>query len=579
MLARALGRWRSSDLIGWGRRSDQGKSEEEGGESGELLCRLIEGRDSNSWVTRRAAPVGDANEDNKHDRYDGGREPQHSAPLFDIAELNLPSQLNRPPRLPRISACVALAIAGVVIFATTARADDQAAVTAPTPAPTLNYRTGLPTEHEQLQLPQPAATQAIDAASVERLFDDWGGVQPWLLSRGINIQFNALTEFAANVSGGTHLASSFANQLGFSTDVNWERLAGITGLSTHTIIVNRSGANTSHSFGDNLLPAQEIYGSGGNVALHLVSAYAQETLYDGRFDVALGRMNVENDFASSSLYCGFMNNGLCGDPKALPGGDIGHSAYPEGVWALRVRVKPTSDTYVASGVYEVNQGLYTDKYFRSGWKWFDTSQDSGVYIPVEAAWLPRLGPDELPGHYKLGFGYDTSSTYKDFTNSLAAAGVPGYTAQFHTGNFQGWALADQMLIRNRPGDDQGLIALAGFIQNDPNNTQYAREYYAALLDRGFWDARPQDGAGLLFMYVDVSDRLAAVESIEQSLGLPLSNNATGVQSHEAVLEINYDIHVYRGVHFQPDFQYVFRPNAQANIHDAAVFGFRARVEF
>jgi carbohydrate-selective porin OprB len=33
------------------------------------------------------------------------------------------------------------------------------------------------------------------------------------------------------------------------------------------------------------------------------------------------------------------------------------------------------------------------------------------------------------------------------------------------------------------------------------------------------------------------------------------------------------------VHFQPDFQYVFRPNAQANIHDAAVFGFRARVEF
>ena len=46
-----------------------------------------------------------------------------------------------------------------------------------------------------------------------------------------------------------------------------------------------------------------------------------------------------------------------------------------------------------------------------------------------------------------------------------------------------------------------------------------------------------------------------------------------------LLEVNYDIHVYRGVHFQPDFQYIFRPNAQANIRDAAVFGFRARVEF
>jgi porin len=480
------------------------------------------------------------------------------------------------PRL--ICALAALLAAGVAPFPVVAQTEEQAPVADFPSIQPPSYRTGLGRPHGQPLPIQPAPTQAVDAAPVERLFDDWGGIQPKLQSLGINLQFNALTEFAGNVTGGTHLASSFANQIGFSTDVNWERLAGITGLSTHTIIVNRSGSNVSHSFGDNLLPAQEIYGSGGNVAFHLVSAYAQETLYDGRLDMALGRMNVENDFASSPLYCGFMNNALCGDPKALPGGDIGHSAYPDAAWALRVRVRPTFDTYLESGVYEVNQGLYSNINFRTGWK-FDTSQDSGVYIPVEAAWLPRLGPDQLPGHYKLGFGYDTSSTYKDFTNALAAAGVPGYVAQTHTGNFQGWALADQMLVRNGPGDDSGLIALAGVIENDPNNTQYARQYFAALLDRGFWNARPLDGAGILFLYVDVSNRLAAVEGIEQALGLPLSNNATGVQSHETLLELNYDIHVYRGVHFQPDFQYVFRPNAQANIHDAAIFGFRARVEF
>ena len=476
----------------------------------------------------------------------------------------------------------------VVMVAATARADDQTPglVPVPTPVPmmisipslTLNLRTGLGTGHEQIPPAASPPTQAVDAAPVERLFDDWGGVQPWLQSRGINLQFNALTEFGANVTGGTQRASSFASQIGLSNDINWERLAGITGLSTHVIIVNRSGSNVSHAFGDNLLPVQEIYGSGGNVAFHLVSAFARETLDDGRFDVALGRMNVENDFASSPLYCGFMNNALCGDPKALPGGDIGHSAYPDAAWAMRVLVRPTSDTYLESGVYEVNQGLYSDANFRTGWK-FDSSQDSGVYLPVEAAWLPRLGPDELPGHYKLGLGYDTSSTYKDFTNALAAAGLPGYTAQTHTGNFQFWALADQMLFRNGSTNDSGLIALAGLIQNDPNNTQYGRQYIFALLDRGFWNARPQGGAGILYTYVDVSDRLAGVEGIEQALGLPLSNNATGIQSHEAILEINYDIHVYRGVHFQPNFQYVFRPNAQANIHDAAVFGFRARVEF
>src|SRR5580704_10109442 len=99
-----------------------------------------------------------------------------------------------------------------------------------------------------LQLVQPpklAPTQAIDAAPVERFFGDWGGLQNELQPLGINIQFNALTEFAGNVTGGTRQGATFANQVGFSTDINWERLAGVTGLSTHTIIVNRSGSSDS----------------------------------------------------------------------------------------------------------------------------------------------------------------------------------------------------------------------------------------------------------------------------------------------------------------------------------------------
>ena len=280
-----------------------------------------------------------------------------------------------------------------------------------------------------------APTQAIDAPAAERLFGDWGGLQNDLIRQGIGLKIDAVTEMAGNVSGGTQRTSSFANQVGFNLDINWERLADVTGFSTHLIIVNRSGSSISRAFGDNLLPVQEIYGSGGDVLLHLVSVYAQETLMDGALDIELGRMNVENDFASSPLYCNFMNNGLCGDPKALPGGDIGHSAYPDAVWATRVRVRPAPEFYVEGGVYEVNQGLYSNAYYRSGFR-FDSSQDSGVYLPVEVAWEPAFGADKLPGHYKLGFGYDTSAGHKDFANDLATAGVPGYGARTHAGNTQ-----------------------------------------------------------------------------------------------------------------------------------------------
>jgi porin len=427
---------------------------------------------------------------------------------------------------------------------------------------------------------QPAGppTQALDAPTVEHLFGDWDGLQTSLLSRGINLRVNAVSELAGNVTGGTRQGATFANQVAIDLDINWERLAGIEGFSTHGVLVNRSGGSDSAIFGDHLLPVQEIYGSGGDAGVHFVSLYGEETLLNNRFDFAAGRMNVENDFASSHLYCNFMNNALCGDPKALPGGDIGHSAFPDAVWAARLKLRPAPWAVLKIGIYEVNQGLYTDRYYRTGFR-FDTSQDSGVYVPVEAVWTPVFGADQLPGHYKLGVGYDSSSGYRDFGNVLAAEGEPGFTAKVRSGATQFWALADQMLVRNSKGAANGLIVLGGYVHNDANDTAYARQYFVGLIDAGFWAARPKDSVAVLVTYVDISHRLRQVETVEEDLSLPISNGATGPQSHEAVFEANYKAVIYRGVSVQPDFQYVFQPNGQANIHDAAVFGARINLEF
>ena len=420
----------------------------------------------------------------------------------------------------------------------------------------------------------PAEPPAFVAPPVEHLLGDPGGIRAALDNRGIYLRLNATAEFAGNVSGGVKQGATSANQVAVTGDFDWQRLAGLTGLSTHVILVNRSGGNDSHLFGDNVTPVQEIYGAGGGVAIHLVSAYAEETLLGGRLDIAAGWMNVENDFASSPLYCNYMNNALCGDPKALPGGDIGHSAFPDAVWAGRIRVRPTPDTYVVTGIYEVNQDLYSNA-DRSGFE-FGVPRDSGVYIPVQIGYEPKLGNDHRPGHYVLGFGYD-SSRFNSFSNALpSSAGTPVPT---HTGNTQFWALADQMLVRNGEGDQDGIIGLGGVILNDADNSAYAQQYFAGMLDRGFWRARPQDAVGLLFTYIAISGTLGKVQAQEQALALPISNAATGVQNHEMVLEANYNIHVYRGLDFRPEFQYVFRPNAQSKIRNAAVFGFKANVEF
>jgi porin len=425
-----------------------------------------------------------------------------------------------------------------------------------------------------VMVPMNPVVPAYTAPQVEHLLGDPGGIRTDLENHGIYLRLNATAEFAGNVSGGVKQGATSANQVAFLADIDWQRLVGVAGLSTHVIFVNRSGGNDSHLFGDNVSPVQEIYGAGGGVAVHLVSAYAEETLLDRRLDIALGWMNVENDFASSPLYCYYMNNALCGDPKALPGGDIGHSAFPDAVWAGRVRIRPTLDTYIVTGVYEVNQDLYSNA-DRSGFE-FGVPRDSGVYVPVQIGYEPKLGRDQMPGHYAVGFGYD-SSRYKSFSSALpAGSGMP---ASSRNGNTQFWILTDQMLVRNGNGDQDGIIALAGFINNDADNSPYAQQYFAGLLDRDFWHARPQDAVGLLFTYIAMSGTLGKTQAEEEELGIPFSNAATGVQTHEMILEANYNIHVYRGVDFRPEFQYVIRPNAQSNIRNAAVFGFKVNVEF
>jgi len=227
-----------------------------------------------------------------------------------------------------------------------------------------------------------------------------------------------------------------------------------------------------------------------------------------------------------------------------------------------------------TGVYAVNQDLYSNA-DRSGTD-FGLPRSSGVYAPVQLAYEPKLGKDLLPGHYVVGFGYDSSS-FESFSSALPASA--GVAVSSHSGNTQFWALLDQMLVRNGAGHQDGIIALGGYIHNDPENSSDAQQYFAGLLDRGFWRARPEDTVGLLFTYFGISGALGNVQAVEAQLGLPFSNQATGVQSHEMILEANYNIHVHPGVDFRPEFQYVFRPNAQSNIPDAAVFGFKFNVEF
>jgi porin len=427
---------------------------------------------------------------------------------------------------------------------------------------------------QSVSQPAPVATP-----EPEHLFGDWGGVRTSLGDLGIDLTVDFTSEAAGNVNGGAKQGFTFANQVGFQADIDWAKLAGLTGFSTHVVMVNRSGSSDSVLFGDHVNAVQEIFGGGGSVLVHLVSAYAEQSLAGGRVDIAAGRMPVLNDFAASPLYCNFMNVSICGNPGSLAAGDVGLSTWPAATWGGRVRVRPLPQTYIQAGVYEVSQGIYSDSRARSGFD-FSTTRDTGAEFPLELGYEPTLGADKLPGHYKLGIGYDTSN-YPDLYHNGAggALALSGGTPRNHHGRAIFWALADQMLLRNGPGDDEGIVLFGAYVHGDPATTAYEAQYTVGLIDKGFWRARPQDTAGLLLTYQKISGTLGRDQALQQEFGLPVDNSATGKQTSELIFEANYDIHVYRGVNFQPEFEYVVRPNAQASLKNAEVFGFKTHVTF
>ncbi len=458
---------------------------------------------------------------------------------------------------------------------------------------TLNSGQGLQSS-QQVATPLPAVAPNNEPPlpAPEALFPGLFGLRRTLNDHGIAVLLDNINELAGTISGGggpapygtqTTGGAALAGQVGFETDIDWQRLAGLTGFSTHTVIVGRYGGKPASALiGDSgLNPTQDVYGAGGNVVAHLVQAFGEETLAGGRFDVTFGRIPLDDDFASSPLYCNFESNSLCGNPKGFTD-NFAHSSYPDANWAFRVRIRPLAEYYIQSGIFFSETGLYGNKYDRSGFK-LDSTDISGEAFPVEIGWEPSFGPQHLPGHYKAGFVYDNNhhtDNYFDIAGS--AYERTGLPARMPTGSTTAYVLADQMLVRNNPGPTAGLVLLAGYVHNDPETSLRTDQFFLGLEDGSFWKARPFDGINALFSYQRISGLVGKSQAIAQEEGLPnydFVGGASGIQTYSINFELNYAIHVYRGCYLAPDFQYFIRPNAQAILPDAAFLGFKSHVEF
>jgi porin len=282
-------------------------------------------------------------------------------------------------------------------------------------------------------------------------------------------------------------------------------------------------------------------------------------------------MPVGTYFASSPLYCHFINVLFCGNPHPLPNYP-GEADWPQASFGGQVRVLPMPSLYFMAGLYSVDTAFGTGGGGISGWAWADPHK-SGVSIPLEAGWVPVFGRNKLVGHYKIGFDHDTHK-YADITSAGAS----------HDRDMQ-YILVDQMLARQGPGPADGLIVFGGYVHADPNVSPLSQHAFGGIITTAAMFGRPKDSINASFQWVEMSSaytralEAAAVGANPFPLTLNGFGPAYGPQNTEEVAELNYNVAVYRGVSVTPDFQYIIRPGATTRIPDAAVLGFRTNILF
>ena len=217
----------------------------------------------------------------------------------------------------------------------------------------------------------------------DTLSGDWWGVRNYLDDSGVEISASYTNNIAGNPVGGKSAGFTYTDNVSFGLELNFEKLIGWKGLTFDISGLNRAGSSLSQYNIGNQFTVQQVYG--GQTAIFYALILEQKFL-DDKISLKAGRFSTGDDFASSPIYWLYMNNGIDGNPQALPV-NTQFSAYPWAVWAARLRVDPTPEFNAMVGAYQVSNRVFNPEYHGLDWS---IRQGDGVLLISQLGWTPEF---------------------------------------------------------------------------------------------------------------------------------------------------------------------------------------------
>ncbi len=416
----------------------------------------------------------------------------------------------------------------------------------------------------------------------ETLLGDFWGTRNYLDDSGVDISATYANNIAGNVTGGKSRGFTYADNFGFGVELDMNKLVGWQGATLVVSGLNRDGTSLSQDYVGNQFTVQQIYG--GSAVMFYALALDQR-LFDDKVSIKIGRFATGDDFASSPIYWLYMNNGIDGNPQALPV-NTQFSAYPWAVWAARLKVQPTPEWNGMLGVYQVSNRVFDRAYHGLDWS---IRPNDGVLVISQIGWTPEFFKKPVPKNTtndgKTVVKKDGKS-FKEPVSETEMKGLPGHywfgaywspwefsqfgTTEKATNSYGFYWHLDQMVYQEAPGSDQGLTVWSAFVLSPQQNiAKLPFQANVGLAYQGLIPTRDTDWTTFGIVYGKFSRNYArTVDALDQ-----------GYPSYELVLEWGYKVQITKFAFVQPDVQWVINPGGTGDIPNALVLGAQMGVTF
>lgn len=411
---------------------------------------------------------------------------------------------------------------------------------------------------------RPVATMLLLGASVlasPAHAQSWQGIKDQGTQAGLTPSVVYDGDALANTSGGARRGVTYLGSLHLQMALDFDRLAGIPGLTGWVEGLWLQGGQATGLVGD----AQGVSNVAGPAGLRPYEAWLQYNLLGSRVSLLAGLYDLNLEFYRLRSAGLFLNSSFGIGPEFSQSSPNGPSIFPVTSLGFRLAVKPTANTIIRTAIMDAvpldppNQPPNT----------FDAH--NGVLIVTEAAYFfrpPASAPpnfsrsligrrsDLSPYEDKIALGgwYYTSSF-----NDLSAVTSTGAPVQRH-GEAGAYALLDQTLYQS--GEDPKRH-VSGFLQlgvADQSVDRFARYIGAGLNAGGLVPSRPDDEFGVA---------VAIARNGNSYMQSQLEANQP-VTRAETTVEISYLSQLTPWLAMQPDLQWVFSPNTDPRRRTAIV---------